>query len=107
VVELHHAVRQDERIVVGQRGHARAKSDMSRALGCRGDEHLRRGDDLEAARMMLADPRLVVVQFVDMLQQFHVALERERRVLGQVVERRQEDAAAQIAHGWPLGVTGR
>ena len=31
------------------------------ALGGGGDEHLRAGDDLEAARVMFADPRLVVV----------------------------------------------
>ena len=51
--------------------------------------------------MMLADPRLVVVQPVEVLQQLNVALDRERRILRQIVERRQEDAAPEIglAHG--------
>src|SRR5689334_2262211 len=62
--------------------------------------------------MVLADPRLVIVQLIDVLQQLHVALQRERGVLSQVVERRKENAAAQVAHGlaswgyWPVGYSG-
>src|SRR5260370_18315717 len=46
--------------------------------------------------MRLADPRLVVVQPVEMLEQLEVALDRQRRVLVVIVERREKDAAAQI-----------
>src|SRR5271155_2154667 len=69
---------------------------MPRALRRRGNEHFRAGDQLEAARMMLADPRLVIIQPVEMLEQFEVALDRERRVLVVVVKRREKNAAAQI-----------
>src|SRR6266699_6823508 len=61
-----------------------------------GDEHFRAGDQLEPARMMLADPRLVIIEPVEMLQQLEVALDRQGRVLVVIMERRQEDAAAQI-----------
>ncbi len=96
MVELHHAVGQHERVVVGQRHDAGAEPDVPGALRRRGDEHLRAGDQLEAARMMLADPRLVIIQPVEMLEQFEVALDRQGRVLVVVVERREKNAAAQI-----------
>ena len=43
----------------GQRAHAGAELDVLRALGRDPDEHLGRGDDLVAGRVVLADPRLV------------------------------------------------
>src|SRR5260370_19153607 len=46
--------------------------------------------------MMLADPRLVIIQPVEMLQEFEVALDRQGRVLVVIMKRRQEDAASQI-----------
>ena len=56
-----------QRVVVGQRGHAGAELDVARALGGGGDEDLRRGDDLAAGRVVLADPRLVVAEAVEVL----------------------------------------
>src|SRR5690349_19636432 len=50
---------------------------------------------------MLADPGFVVVEAIQMLKQFHVAFQCQDRVLAQVVERRHEDAAAQVRH-WSL-----
>src|SRR5271167_2975179 len=47
---------------------------------------------------MLADPRLAVVQCIQVLQQFHVPLQRQDGVLVQGMERREEDAAAEIGH---------
>ena len=41
VVELHHAVGDDQGMVVGQRHHAGAQPDVLGALGGRGDEHFR------------------------------------------------------------------
>ena len=59
------------------------------------DEHLGRGDDLVAGRVVLADPRLVEAEPVEVLDQVEVALERERGVLARRVERGHEDAEAQ------------
>src|SRR5689334_16064520 len=69
---------------------------MPGALRRGGDEHLRAGDQLEAAGMVLANPRLVIIQLVEMLEQFEIALDRERRVLVVIVKRREKNAAAQI-----------
>ena len=74
---------------------------MARALGGGGDEHLRAGDDLEARRMVLADPGLVIVQPIEMDEQLHVALEAKQRVLGEGMEGGEENAGLQISvvHG--------
>ena len=98
VVEQDHALGHPQRVVVGQRGDAGAELDVARALGGGGDEDLGRGDDLAAGRVVLADPRLVVAEAVEVLDQLEVALERQRRVLARRVERRHEDAEAQPAH---------
>ena len=73
-----------------------AEADVAGALRRCGDEHLRAGNQLEPARVMLADPRLVVVEPVEVFEQLQVALDRQGRVLIVIVERRQKDAAAQI-----------
>ena len=46
----------------GDRRHAGAELDVAGALGRGGDEDLRRGDDLAAGRVVLADPGLVVAR---------------------------------------------
>jgi hypothetical protein len=46
--------------------------------------------------MVLADPRLVIVQPIEMLEQFEVALDRQRRVLVVIVKRREKNAAAHV-----------
>jgi hypothetical protein len=48
--------------------------------------------------VVLADPCLVVVQPVEVLDELEVALERQRRVLAGGVERGQEDAEPEPAH---------
>ena len=96
MVELHHAVGQHERVVVGQRDDPGAEPDVAGALGRGGDEHLGAGDQLEPARVMLADPRLVIVQPIEVFEQLEVALDRQGRVFVVIVERREKDAAAQI-----------
>src|SRR5262249_13777777 len=97
VVELRHARGQRERMVVRQRHHAGAEPDVARALGRGGQKHLRTGDDLEAAGVMLAHPGFVIVQPVEMLDQLHVAVDRQRRVLAQRMEGREEDSGAEVA----------
>ena len=96
-----------ERVVVGQRDDAGAEPDVARALGGGGDEHLRAGDDLEAARVVLADPGLVIVQPVEMDQELHVAVEGEQRILGERMEGRKKDAGLQksVVHGIPVRIT--
>ena len=59
------------------------------------DEDLGAGDDLVARRVVLADPRLVEAERVEVLEQVEVALEGEGRVLPDGVERGEEDAEAQ------------
>ena len=54
-----------------------------------------RRDDLEAGRMVLADPRLFVAEFVEPFDELDVAADRERRVFVQRMKRREENAAAQ------------
>ena len=53
-----------------------------------------RGDDLGAGGVVLADPRLVVAEPVEVHDQVEVALERQRRVLARRVERGHEDPEA-------------
>ena len=95
VVEQHHAVGEDQRVVVRQRTHAGAELDVAGALGRDGHEHLGAGDDLVAGGVVLADPRLVVAELVEALNQFQVALQRQRRVLPDGMERGEEDAELQ------------
>ena len=65
VVEEHHAVGEHQRVVIGERADARAEPDVLRALGGDADEHLGRRDDLEAGRVVLADPDLVEAEPVE------------------------------------------
>jgi len=93
MVELDDPAREHERVVIGQRRHAGAEADALRSLGSSRAEHLGRGDNLDAAGVVLADPRLIIIQPVQMLKQLEIALERQRRVFVPGVERRQKDAA--------------
>ena len=97
VVEQHEAIREHQRVVVGERVHAAAEPDVLGAGRGRGDEHLGRRDDLEAARVVLADPDLVEAEAVEVLDQVEVALECERRVLPGRVERGHEESEAHAA----------
>jgi hypothetical protein len=95
---LHHAVGDYERVVVGQRNDAGAEADVFGAFGGGGDEDLGAGDDLEAAGVVLADPGLLIVQRVQVLEQFHIPFQGQNGVFRQAVERREEDAAAKVGH---------
>ena len=97
VVELHDAVGDHERMVIGQRDDAGAEPDAARALGGGGDEELGLAVDLVAAGMVLADPRLVEAQLVEPLHELEIALHAQERVLVVGMERRQENAGAQRA----------
>ena len=68
VVEQDDAVGDVERVVVGEADDAGAEADALRALAGGGEEDLRAGDDLPAAGVVLADPRLVVAELVEALR---------------------------------------
>ena len=97
VVEQHEAIREHQRLVVGERVHAAAEPDVLRARRRGRDEHLGRRDDLVAARVVFADPHLVEAEAVEVLDQIEVAFERERRVLPGRVERGHEESEAHAA----------
>jgi hypothetical protein len=81
VIEEDGPVRDPERVVVRQREHAGAELDVLRLRGDMGDEDLGRGDELRAARMVFADPCLVVAELVEQLDRGDIAGQRRRRVL--------------------------
>jgi quinol monooxygenase YgiN len=66
-----------------------------------GDRQLGRGDDLPAGRVMLADPRLVIAEPVEPLDQLEVARHRQGRVLAEPMKRGEKDAEfhAALRHG--------
>src|ERR1043166_3848129 len=81
---------------------------MARTLCGGRDKQLGARDDLEAGRMMLADPGLVIVHPVEMDQEIHVTFEREKRILGERMKGSKEDAGLQesvvgiVVHGLGL-----
>ena len=99
VVELHHALRDVEGMVVGQRDHAGAELDALGALAGGGQEHLRRGDHLPAGGMVLAAPELVVAELVEMLDELEVAAELQHRVFADRMMRGEKGAEFQACHG--------
>ena len=108
VIELDDAVRDHQGVVVRQRHHAGAESDALGSFGSGGDEQLGAGDDLVARRVVFADPCLGVSESVEVFHQFEVALDGQRRVLVDGVERCQEDAVVHsrstdgcVAHSGP------
>src|SRR5262249_40190575 len=58
-----------------------------------------RGDQLPARRVVLADPRFVIAEMVEPLDQLHVPAEGERGILPYPVKRSQEDAELHSAMG--------
>ena len=98
VVELHHALGDVERVVIGQRDDAGAELDALGALARRGEEHLGRGDHLPAAGMVLAAPELVVAEPVEVLDEVEIAAELQHRVLADRVVRGEEGAEAKTGH---------
>ena len=92
VVELHHALRDVERMVVGQRDDAGGQLDALGALARRGEEHLGRGDHFPAAGVMLAAPEFVVAELVQLLDEIEIAAELQHRMLADRMMRGEEGA---------------
>ena len=97
VVQQHPAVGHHQRMVVRQRHHAGAQPDVLGPFGGGGDEHLRAGDQLVAAGVVFAEPRLVEAEAVQRDHALHVVFECHRGGLAGRVERRDEDAEVQWA----------
>jgi hypothetical protein len=95
VVELDDAVRGGQRVVIRQRYHAGTELDALRPFRGSRDEQFRRRNDLESRGVVFADPRFLVTEFVEPLDQLDVAADRQRGVFVNGVERRKENAAAQ------------
>ena len=98
VIELHHALRDIERMVIRQRDDPGGELDALRPLPCRGQEHFRRGDHFPAAGMMLAAPEFVVAELVQPLDQVEVAAELQHRVFADRMVRREKGAEIQARH---------
>ena len=73
-----------------------AEADRAGAFGGDGDEQLRRADHLPAGGMVLADPGLVEAEPVEPLHQLEIAVHAGGGVLVHRMERRQEDAVAEL-----------
>src|SRR5438477_5164565 len=97
-VELHHALRDIERVVIGQGDNPGRQLDALRALGRGGQEHLGRADHLPAARMVLAAPEFVIAELVELLDEIEVAAELQQRVLADGVMRREKRAETETRH---------
>ena len=93
VVELDHAVGHRERVVVRQRDDARAEPDPARALDRRRDEHLRRGDELDAAGVVLTDPGLGEADALEVLDGLELPADRTRRIDVQRQQPRRHEGA--------------
>ena len=107
VVEEDHAVGDHQGVVVGQAEDAGAELDVLCALGGGGYEHLRGGNGLPAAAVVLADPCFVIAEPVEPFQELHVALKGEGWVFGGPVEGGHEDAESHAGgqgHGALLSV---
>src|SRR4030095_4669684 len=86
-------------MVIREARHAGAEHDVAGPLGGGGDEDLGGADRLPARGVMLAHPHLVVTQVIHPLDELHVAVHRERGVLADPVEGREEDAELEAAMG--------
>jgi len=92
VVELHDSLGDVERVVIGQRYDTGPEPNGVRGLAGGGQEHLRRGDNLPPARVVLAAPELVVAEPVEVRRKVQIALELKCRILAERVVGGQECA---------------
>src|SRR3954467_4326193 len=98
MIELHHALRDVERMVMGQRDHASGELDALGALAGGSEKHFGRSDHLPAARMMLAAPELVVAERIELLHEVQVAPELQHRMFADRMMRGEEGSEFQARH---------
>src|SRR2546421_12410475 len=75
VIEQHDALRDPQRIVVGEADHARAKLDVTRALGRNRDHDFWRRADLRTGGMVLTKPCFIVTEAVEPSDQIKIVLQ--------------------------------
>src|ERR1700744_1234421 len=98
VIEHHQPVGHPEWVVICQRDDAGTQLDPLGPLRRGRDENLRRGDDLAARGMMLADPRLVETERVEVLDELEISLHGQRRVSPCAVKRCDEIPEPEPGH---------
>ena len=92
-----------QRVVIADADHAGAELDVARSFRRDRDEDLGRCDDLGTGRVVLADPRFVPAEAIEMLDQLEIPLERQRGVLSRRMKRRHENSEPQtVRHRIPL-----
>src|SRR3954453_9611308 len=80
MIELHHALRDVEGMVIGQRDHASGELDALGALAGGSQKHFGRSDHLPAARMMLAAPEFNIAESIELRHEVQVAPELKHRM---------------------------
>ena len=103
MVEQDGSLGNPQRVVIADADHAGTKLDVASSLRRDRDEDLGRRDDLGSSRVVLADPRLVPAEAIQMLDQLEISLERQRRVLPRRMKWCHEDTEPQtVRHRTPL-----
>ena len=98
VIQHHQPVGDPERVVVRERDDPGTQLDPLGPLRGGGDEYLRRGDDLAARRVMLADPRFIEAERVEVFYELEISLHGQRRVGSCAVKRCDEVPKSELGH---------
>src|SRR5215467_9945266 len=100
MVKEDNALGDPQRVVIRNADHPGAELDVTRALGCRRYHDFRRGGELGAGGVMLAEPCLIIAAAIQPLDEIEIALQCKRWVDAGLVEGREKNAEAQaLAHG--------
>ena len=100
VIEQREAIRDPQRIVIGQRDHTRAELQVAGLGGDMGDEQHRIANDLDAARVMFTEPGFVIADVIQQLDDFDIALQCIGRVvISWQMMGRQKGTETHAGHG--------
>ena len=94
------ALSDPQRVMIRNADHPGAEFDVTRALGCRRYHDFRRGGELGASGVMLAEPRLIIATAIQPLDEIEIALQCERWVDAGLMEGREKNAEAQALGHW-------
>ena len=75
MIELDHPLSHVERVVIRQRNDAGSEFDSVGSLRGGGEEHLWAGDHFPAGGMVLATPKLVESEAIEMLSEVKISTE--------------------------------
>src|SRR5262252_2004987 len=96
------ALSDPQRVVIRNADHPGAEFDVTRALGCRRYHDFRRGGELGASGVMLAEPRLIIAAAIQPLDEIEITLQCERWVDAGLMEGREKNAEAQALAHWDV-----